>query len=100
VHQFLEGGAPRPTTLSPSWQYRGTVYQVARHDYQATSRVTLGARAAFDHYAAIWGVRPMTIARGLMTDLLEGRVRKLRIVAFSELWGDPDRYLHPEKFVK
>lgn len=99
IHQFLLAGAPRPQVLTSSWRYQGQIYRLQhRGNPEAIARVTLGARAALDHYAELWGVKPMCIVRGLMTDLLENRVTKLRIVGYGELWGDPDRYLHPEKF--
>jgi hypothetical protein len=99
VHHFLLAGAPRPQVLTRSWRYQGQVYRIKeRGNSEAVARVTLGALTALDHYAELWGVKPMCVVRGLMTDLLENRVTKLRIVGYGELWGDPDRYLHPEKF--
>lgn len=99
VHQFLMAGGPRPQVLTPSWRYQGRVYRMNdRNDPEAVSRVTLGARVALDHYAKLWAVSAQCIVRGLVTELLEGRIKKLQIVGFREIWGDPDRYLHPEKF--
>lgn len=99
VHQFLLAGGPRPQVLTRPWRYQGHVYHVKAHgNPEANARVTIGARAALDHYAGLWRVSTQCIVRGLVTDLLEGRVTKLRIVGYGELWGDPDRYLHPEKF--
>lgn len=100
LHHFLLSGAPRPTSLKKAWYYRGQIYQLKKHkNIQLETRVTLGAQTALDHHAAEWGVHGMAILRGIVTDMLEGHVKRLRIVAYSELWGDPDRYLHPEKFV-
>jgi hypothetical protein len=99
VHQFLLAGAPRPRWLTASFRYQGKAYRLQHlGNPEAAARVTLGARVALDHYAELWGVKSMCIVRGLMTDLLENRVAKLKIVGYGELWGDPDRYLHPEKF--
>ncbi len=101
VHHFLVAGGPRPKSISKGWHYRGAVLRITHSGFEDISaRITLGAEQALNHYAELWGVNSMAIVRGLVTDVLEGRVTKLRIVAFSELWGDPERYLHPEKFTK
>lgn len=101
VHHFLVAGGPRPTSIARSWCYRGQVIQMKESGTpQHRARITLGAETALIHYAELWGVKAMAVVRGLIIDLLEGRVTKLRIVAFGELWGDPDRYLHPEKFAR
>lgn len=100
VHHFLLTG-DRPQSISRSWKYRGQVYKIKLSgNAEVSASITLGADVALSHYAALWGVKAMAILRGLVTDLLEGRVKKLRIVAFSELWGDPDRYLRPELFTR
>ncbi len=103
VHSFLL--APiRPTTTTRSWLYRGGTYQLEssglrRKRQGVVTRITRGAQIALDHHASLWNVPPTYIARGLIVDLLEGRaLRRLKIVTYPELWGDPDRYLHPEKF--
>ena len=100
LHHFLSTGGRRPTTTSQVWHYRGGVHKISRgHCPAVNTRITRGAQIALDHYADTWGVTGNGIVRGLVTDALEGRVQgRFRIVAFSELWGDPDRYLHPEKF--
>lgn len=100
VHHFLISGGPRPTSIGRAWRYNGRVQRMKHDMPEITTRITTGALTALDHYADEWGVSGMAITRGLVTDLLEGKVKRLRIVAFSELWGDPDRYLHPEKFTR
>jgi hypothetical protein len=101
IHHFLSTGAPRPTTTSGSWHYQGVTYHIARGPMPAADTLlTRGVASALDHYANLWGVTATGIVRGLVTDALEGRVKgRFRIIAFSELWGDPERYLHPEKFL-
>lgn len=99
VHQFLIAGAPRPTTTTSAWIFRGNVYRQRLADRQTIRAiVTRGVQIALDHYADEWHVKPSAILRGLVLDALEGKTKRLKIVAFSELWGDPDRYLHPERF--
>lgn len=105
VHHFLQNPA-RPTTTSESWHLGGKVYKLEgrslgdhRKNYpNICTRITRGAEVALDHHAAEWNVPPTTVIRGLVVDLLESRVKRLVIVGYPELWGDPDRYLHPEKF--
>lgn len=104
LHGFLLDPA-RPTTTTSAWHYRGGVYRLEssalrRKRQGAVTRITRGAQIALDHYADLWNVPPTYVARGLITDLLEGRHLRLKIVSYPELWGDPDRYLHPEKFLK
>lgn len=100
VHHFLSAGGPRPTTTTPAWHYQGKIYHMTHVTKPSIEiKITRGSHVALDHYATAWGVTATGIVRGLVTDALEGRVKgRFRIVAFSELWGDPDRYLHPEKF--
>jgi hypothetical protein len=100
VHHFLLDPI-RPTTTTPSWHYRGEIYQLKISEGRLSSiptRITRGAEVALDHHALLWNVSPTSVLRGLVIDLLEGRTKRLKIVGYSELWGDPDRYLHPEKF--
>ncbi len=97
LHQFLLT-KKRPQSIAAWWIYKGKVVHVARGLVPAKTRVSRGAAIALRHYADEWGVSSEAIARGLVGDLLEGRLKGFRPVAFSELWGDPDRYLHPEKF--
>lgn len=105
IHHFLSTGAPRPTTTSARWHYQGVVHCIPFEKgmvppLYTTTRITRGVQIALDYHADTWGVTSTGIVRGLMTDALEGRVQgKFRIVSYSELWGDPERYLHPEKFL-
>lgn len=98
IHHFLLTGQ-RPVTTSRSWHYKGAVYKITIDvGKKLETKITRGAETALDHYADLWGVTATAILRGLVVDLLEGRVQKLKVIAYTELWGDPDRYLHPEKF--
>jgi hypothetical protein len=102
VHHFLLAPA-RPRVISKYWQYQGQIYKNTDERghasiAEARTSITRGAEVALMHHASLWGIKALALMRGLVTELLEGRVTKLRIVAYSELWGDPDRYLHPEKF--
>jgi hypothetical protein len=60
----------------------------------AKTRITRGAQIALDHYADCWNTTATGIVRGLVTDVFEARALPtgLRIIAFSEMWGDPARY--------
>lgn len=102
VHHFLLD-PKRPTTTDPSWHYRGGVYRITPEDgsppkLNICTRITRGAEAALDHHALGWDVSPSAVLRGLVIDLLEGRTTRLKIIGYRELWGDPARYLTPEKF--
>jgi hypothetical protein len=99
IHQFLSNPL-RPQLTSSTWLYRGAVQRVKKgHECpMVRTRITRGAQQALDTHADNWSVTPTGIIRGLLTDFLEGRTKKLKIVSFAELWGDPDRYLHPENF--
>jgi len=100
VHHLLVTPA-RPRVTSESWVYRGEVLRIqsgGKGLARARARITRGAQIALDHHADSWNVTPTAVIRGIITDFLEGRTHKLKVIAFSELWGDPDRYLHPEKF--
>lgn len=99
IHHFLSTGI-KPSTLTSEWRYRGAVYKLEssfsrRTTPSAPTRITRGAQQVLDEYAAHWGVRATAIVRGLLVDLLEGRMRALKIVAYPELWGDPARYQRP-----
>lgn len=97
IHHLLSTRA-RPQSVSATWLYRGIVYKQSRTDPRAVTRITRGAQIALDTYAREWRTTSNGITRGLMIDALEGRLQRFKIIAYSELWGDPDRYLHPEKF--
>jgi len=89
----------RPTVTSGRWLYRGKVIHTPRGTNRlARTRITRGAQVALDHHADLWSVSPTAVIRGVVTDFLEGHTKRFRVVAFGELWGDPDRYLHPERF--
>ncbi len=98
LHRFLLD-PKRPIVTAKTWLYQGQVIPIAdRLQLPACARLTRGAQVALDHHADLWNISPTALARGVLIDFLEGRVKKLKIVGFGELWGDPDRYLHPEKF--
>lgn len=102
VHAFLLH-PHRPERAQQAWHYQGQVYHligrsaITRRE-SACTRVTRGAQIALDHHADAWSIPASAIMRGLVVDVLEGRKKRLKIVGYPELWGDPDRYLHPEKF--
>lgn len=97
LHHFLLHPV-RPKNLSKTWVYHGKIYRGPRTKTQLITRLTRGAQVAFDTHASEYDVPPTALARGLVIECLEGRTQKLKIVSFRELWGDPERYLHPEKF--
>ncbi len=102
VHHFLLSGAPpEKPLLKKEWTFRGGSWPLPRLPANRRilhTRVTRGAQIAVDHYAEEWRVDASTILRGLVTGAIEGRVPRLQLVALSELWNDPARYLHPERF--
>lgn len=89
----------RPTVTGRTWVYRGKTEIIHHVDRRrAKTRLTRGAQVALDYHADRWSVPPSGVVRGVLTEFLEGRIRRFKVVSFGELWGDPDRYLHPEKF--
>lgn len=101
VNQFLLRPT-RPRLTTDQWVYRRKRYKTRSEAYDkrytTKARIPRGAVVAFDEHAHRYHVTPTALIRGLLTELLEGRVSGLKIVAYREMWADPDRYLHPEKF--
>lgn len=99
LHRALLSGV-KPASAGAHWMYQGKRHmgEGQRVTEMAETRVTRGLMAALDHQSAHWNMPPSHIVRGVILDFLEGRTKKLQIVAFRELWGDPERYLHPESF--
>jgi hypothetical protein len=99
VHHFLLAPA-RPAHTAKTWVIRGRIYRLkAQHDVPSLkTRVPKGLQIALDAHAEIFRVPLSGLLRGIVTEFLEGRTQRLKIVTYEELWGDPDRYLHPEKF--
>ena len=88
----------RPKLTAKTWLYRGSIHRVTKKGGcpSARTRITRGAQIALDRHAEHWRVTATGIVRGIITDFLEGRTTKLKIVNYAELWGDPERYPHPE----
>lgn len=101
IHRFLLH-PERPTVLSRSWLYRGERHKTNMKLSKSfmVARLTLAAVAALEHHARSWNIPVTHLLRGLMIDFLEGRTKQIQMIGFRELWGDPERYLHPEKFLK
>ncbi len=100
IHHFLLAPA-RPSNTGSRWLRNGVIVPIPwprKKALRARTRITRGAQVAFDTHADEWNVPPMALARGILGDFLEGKIPRVKMVAFSELWGDADRYLHPEKF--
>lgn len=102
IHHFLLMPL-KPRHLSKEWVYQGKIYRSVgtlnqRNLGSTPTRITRGARAALDVHAAGLNVKTASLLRGLVTDFLEGRVQKMKIISFPEMWGDKDRYLFPERF--
>jgi hypothetical protein len=58
------------------------------------AEITPGAKEALRRRSRKLGVNPSAIVRESIVELLEGRVRELRIInEVSGMWDDPDRYL-------
>lgn len=99
IHHFLLHPT-RPAVTAQTWLYRGKVCPIthAKMLAPAQTRITRGAQIALDAHAETWRVTTTGVVRGVITEFLEGRLRKFKIVSSGEIWGDADRYLHPEKF--
>lgn len=102
IHHFLLFPT-RPSNTGKKWLSHGKIVPMAwtvneEVGLKAQTRITRGAQIALDTHADAWGIGPAAILRGLLTDFLEGKILRMKMVAFSELWGDADRYLHPEEF--
>jgi len=94
VHDFLLTRS-RPRNIGRSWQYGGERLKIKpKGRFHAKTQITRGAESALEHYAKLWDVTTTGIVRGIIVDLLEGRgPTRLRVVRFSELWGEVARYL-------
>jgi hypothetical protein len=89
----------KPTQILDRWVYQGKVHTVPRGRFPAVRTwVPPGAEVAFDRLAREFRCRAPALLRGLILDYLGGRVTRLRVVTYLEMPGDPDRYLHPERF--
>ena len=99
IHHFLQH-PQRPKRLSPKYVYRGVVYKNPPKLYRLVTRIPRGAAEALDVLASRWNATRISILKGVITEFLEGRIERFQVVAFKEMWGDPDRYLHPERFQK
>jgi hypothetical protein len=100
IHHFLLN-PKRPTVTAGQWLYRNKPLRTSRKSrFLARTRLTRGAQVALDTHADLWNVTPTGVLRGVVTDFLEGRTMKFKMVTFETLWGDPERYLHPENFKK
>jgi hypothetical protein len=97
AHHFLMHPF-RPRRLSESWMYQGKAIEPERPFRRISTRITRGASIALERHAHRWNVTCSCILRGLVTEVLEGRLRKFKIIGFSEMFGDPDRYVIPELF--
>ncbi len=98
IHHFLLD-PKRPSVTSRRWFYRNKPVKAQRKgSLCVTTRITRGAQIALDTHADLWNVTPSGVVRGLVKDFLEGKTMRLKMVTFDGLWGDQDRYLHPEKF--
>lgn len=102
VHKLLS--SPRqPSYIGPHWLYRGKIEKVVyarggkkgkgRYLHATASPVTHGAHRALHLRARNNNVDPTTLVRGMVLDLLEGRIRELPICGqVREMWDDPKRY--------
>ena len=94
IHHFF-GTKQRPRTIGKTWRYKGRLHTIKpKGRLHAKTRITRGAQIALDHYAEHWNTTATGIVRGLITDMLEGHSlpKRLRIIGFAEMWGDPARY--------
>src|SRR5580692_7533517 len=77
LHHFLLD-PKRPPVTTKAWLYRGKVISIPGKSARlhATARITRGAQVALDYHADLWSITPTTLARGVLTDFLEGRVSR------------------------
>jgi hypothetical protein len=94
VHDFLPSGSG-PRTIGRSWLYGGERFKIKPSGrLHAKTQITRGAEIALEHRAKLLNVTTTGIVRGIIVDLLEGRgPTRLRVVRFSELWGEAAWYL-------
>ncbi len=99
LQHFLVHPEITPAMKSPRWFYRKRYYvNKIETRVRAESKISRGAMQALDCRAKELRVRPSRILRGLVIDLLEGRMKQVKLVLAGDMWGDRKRYLHPELF--
>lgn len=98
IHDLLSG--PRqPTKLERTCFYRGKKYQLTGYKYgvkwpfMAKTDVTEGAARALTLRAAATGTTVAGLLRGLVLDLLEGRVKRVTVISGANaMFDDETRY--------
>jgi hypothetical protein len=102
VHRLLTLPEPPSHLRDKRWVYRGQQLRLCterggtgrgRFVTSITAEVTPGAKQALVRRSRALGVRPTSLVRGAIIDLLEGRTKQLVIVGtVGDMWDDPDRY--------
>jgi hypothetical protein len=92
LHLFLTD-RHRPAHLGKVSVLRGRAYHGKRGDPYETTWIPPGASRALEVRARELHSSPSAIARGMIVELLEARVRSLPLVGLDSMWDDEARYL-------
>ncbi len=99
AQSYLLNPVTTPAMLTGTWIYRNKRYLChAKTRTRLLARVSRGALLAIDHRAQQLSIPTAWLLKGLVIDVLEGRMRQIKIVLATDMWGDPKRYLNPELF--
>jgi hypothetical protein len=109
MHALLSGES-NPRWLGRGWRYRGqhlrmegyTVkYRNKKWPYVSKAWVSQGSVRALSARAAALGVKQTALVRGMVIELLEGRLHHFDIIgAASEMWDDESRYVTAASLAK
>jgi hypothetical protein len=102
VHAYLQGDW-EPEHLSRHWVLRGKVYEVAERryhretgkkwPYRERALITKGANLALARRAERKGVSKHAVLRGLILEVVAGRLASVRPIDATNMWNDAARYL-------
>jgi hypothetical protein len=94
LHEYLLS-ADEPTFLDVRWRFKGKTYSSSRRSAGIVidrPLITTGAKMALRRRADTLGVSMACVARGLLTDVLEGRRRITHGMEPKSLYDDSARY--------
>ena len=93
-------GTAQPQWLGRGWYYKGNHYPAARQGERHPVRadVTSGATEALGRRAVVCGVSVSALLRGMVIDLLEGRISRMVIVnSLTQMPDDASKYVTLEE---
>jgi hypothetical protein len=96
-------GTAQPTWLGRGWLYKGQHYPSESHGvrHSVGTDVSEGAGEALTIRATVTGVSPSALLRGMVIDLLEGRVVRLTIVnTVAQMPDDVNQYVTLEETLR